>query len=318
MEVKKMEIFEKALKMAQEINEFFQQPNVIGIVGGTERNKEATDEQREKALSPIDFCVVGDFGACNKFRDPRLPEIKIPVYNAIFDSSGENLAKEIAGKNLYLSGGVIANKATAAIMATMSSSRINEITVGELIERATVPATFDIAPLEIQPGDYKMSREAFRKGHGRNWIFRIVNPGARYFLPIPTGSGYIQLEPEKVRKYLKAWVPSATGTDWIVDFGALAKVPHPANHGLEAIGAWGCHKWGTFALNAAMMLAHEMPAIKTKVVGINETMSFLYDVVMGENLKHYEMIVAVLNRQIVSREFTRELTIAPVGIFEVL
>lgn len=312
-----MKTEEKAFKMAKEINEFLQQTDVIGIVGGTERSKEATEKQRQQALSPIDYCVVEDFGACNKFKDSRLLSINIPVFNAVFDSSGKQLANEIAGKHLYLSGGFIANKATASVMATMSQERINEITVGELIARATVPVTFDIAPLEIQPGDYETSREAFRKGSGRNWILKVVNPGARYFLPTPTGSGYTQLEPEKVRKYLKAWIPSATGTDWIVDFGALAKVPHPANHGLEAIGAWGCHKWGTFALNAAMMLAHEMPTIKTRVVGINETMSFLYDVVTCENLKHYEMIVAVLNRQIVSGQFTRELTLAPVGLFEV-
>lgn len=312
-----MKIEEKAFKMAQKINEFLQQSNVIGIVGGTERNKEATDEQKEKALSPIDYCAVGDFGACNRFRDPRLPEVKIPVYNAVFGSSGEKLAKEIAGKNLYESGGYIANMASAATMAKIDPVNINEVTVRELILQSTVPATFDIAPLEIQPGDYEISREAFRKGAGRNWILKVVNPEARYFLPTLTGSGYTQLEPEKVKKYLKAWVPSATGTDWIVDFGALAMVPHPITYWLEAIGTWGCHKWGTFALNAAIMLAHEMPTIKTRVVGINETMSFLYDVVVGENLKYYEMIVAVLNRQIVSEKFTRELTIAPVGIFEV-
>ena len=313
-----MDAKEKAFEMAKGLNEFLQQSNIIGVVGGTERNEEATNEQKGKALSPIDFCAIGDFGACNLFRDPRLPEIKIPVYNAVFDSPGEVLAQEIASKNLYLSGGFIANKATALAMSKILPEDINEISIEELIATSTVPATFDIAPLEVQRGDYEVSREAFRKGLGRNWILKVVNPEARYFLPTITGLGYIQLEPEKVKKYLKAFIPSANGADWPVDFGALAKVPHPANHELEAVGAWGCHKWGTFALNAAMMLAHEMPTIKTRMSGINETMSFLYDVVKGENLKHYEMIVAVFNRQIVSKKFTRELTIAPVGIFEVL
>lgn len=306
---------ERAFRMAQGINQFFQQPNVIGVVGGTERSKEATEEQRRQALSPIDYCAIGEFGACNQFRDKRISPVNIPVYNAVFDSIGEQLACEIAGKNLYLSGGFIANKASALTMARVSPEKINEVTVGELVTNSTVPATFDIAPLEAQARDYETSREVFRKGSGRNWIFKVVDPEARYFLPAHTG--YIQLEQEKVRKYLKAWIPSATGTDWIVDFGALARVPHPTNNGLEVIGAWGCHKWGTFALNAAIMLAHEMLTIKTGVVGINETMSFLYDVVKGENLKYYEMIVAVLNRIVVLEGFTRELTIAPVGIFEV-
>lgn len=310
-----MKTEEKAFEMAKKINDFFQQRCVIGVVGGTERNKEATDNQKEKALSPIDFCVVGDFGACNQFRHSWLPEVKIPVYNAIFDSSGKDIAKEIAGKNLYLSGGFIANKASALTMARVPPEKINEVTVGELIAQSTVPVTFDIAPLEIQLGDYGMSREAFRKGAGRNWILKVVNQEARYF--IPTLNGYAQLEQEKVKRYLKAWIPAANGVDWPVDFGALAKVPYPTDYGLDVIGAWGCHKWGTFALNAAMMLAHEVPTIKTRVVGINETMSFLYDVVTGENLEYYEMIVAVLNRQIVSGQFTRELTLAPVGLFEV-
>lgn len=305
-----MEVNNKAFEMASEINDFLQK--CIGIVGGTERSKEATSEQRDKALSPIDFCVVGDFGACNRFRDPRLPELKISVYNAVFDSSGESLVQEIAGKNLYESGGYIANKATALTMARFDPKRINEVTVGELVANSTVPATFDIAPLEIQLGDYDISREAFRKGIGRNWIFKVVNPEARYF--IPTQNGYIQLEQEKVKRYVKAWIPAANGSDWPVDFGALARVPHPTYYGYDVIGAWGAHKWGTFAINAAIMLAKDMPTIATKVVGIDETMAFVYDVTKGEGLKYWEAIVGVFNR------FTggvRELTIAPIGLFEV-
>lgn len=307
-----MERNEKAFRMAKEINELLQQ--CLGIVGGTERQ---AGVQQGKALSPIDFCAIGDFGACNRFKNPRLSGIDIPVYNAVFDSPGESLVQEIAGKNLYESGGYIANKASAITMAKVLPESINEITIGELISNSAVPVTFDIAPLEIRPGDYEISREAFRKGSGRNWIFRIVNPEARYFLPA-TG-GYAQLEQDKVRKYLKAWIPGANGTDWTVDFGALARVPHPTDSGLEAIGAWGCHRWGTFAVNAAIMLAHEMPGTPgIQIRGIDDVMAFLYDTVKGENLKHYELICCVLNRQVVSEKFNREITIAPVGLFEVL
>lgn len=312
-----MNVDKKAFEMAKKLNKFLQQSNVIGVVGGTERAEEASKQQHQQVLSLIDFCLVENFGVCNQFKDSRLLSINMPTYNAVFDSSGEQLASEIAGKHLYLSGGFIANKATALAMSGILPKDINEISIEELIATSIVPVTFDIASLEVQKGDYDVSREAFRKGRGRNWTLKVVDPEARYFLPM--AGKYIQLEQEKVRKYIKAWTPSATGTDWIIDFGVLAKVPHPTDHDeLEAIGVWGCHKWGTFVLNAAMMLAHEMPTIKTRVIGINETMSFLYDVVIAENLKHYEMIVAVLNRQIVSEEFTRELIIAPVGIFEVL
>lgn len=281
---------DKAFEMAREINEFLRRADVIGIVGGTERNPEANEKQRQQALSPIDACAIGDLGACNRFKDPRLSGINIPAFNAVFDSPGELLAKEIAGKNLYESGGFIANKASALTMARVPPEKINEVTVGELIAQSTVPVTFDIAPMEVQPGDYGISREAFRKGIGRNWIFKIVNPEARYFLPV-AGGGYIQLEQDKVKKYLKAWIPGANGADWPVDFGALAKVPHPTDYGLDVIGAWGCHRWGTFAVNAAIMLAHEMPVSPgIEVRGINETMAFLRDTVKEEGLKYYELL----------------------------
>lgn len=302
-----------AIEMAKEINLFLQQPNVIGIVGGTERAA-LTPEEKEEALSPIDFCLEGDFGACNLSRRPELQKVEIPGYNAVFESSGEELLGAMKEKNVYESGGYIANKASAFTMADVPAEMINNVTIAELIENARVPATFDIAPLEIQPGDYQKSREEFRKGIGRNWILRVVDSQARYF--VPTNEGYKQLDPEKVEQYVKAWIPDANGTDFLVDYGIFAKVPNPVSPKYNVLGCWGCHKWGTLAWNAAIMMAEEMPEIKIR--GIDETLAFMRDVIKGESLQHYEVITAVLNRPPVPNRSYRELTIVPVGIFEVL
>lgn len=299
----------KAMTMAKELNKFFQQSNVIGIVGGTER----TGEQEGEALSSIDFCLVGDFGLCNVDRNSELDEVNIDTFNAIYESSGSELEKAMANTNIYESGGSIANEACASTMARVPTKYINYVTIAELIENSSVPAAFDIAPLEVQSGDYQIPREEFRKGFGRNWILRVVNSQERYF--VPTNKGYEQLDPKKVERYVKAWIPDANGTDFLVDYGALAMVPNPVSPEYDVLGCWGCHRWGTLAWNAAIMMAEEMPGIKVR--GINETLAFMHDVIKGESLQHYEMIATVLNRPPALGRSYRELTIAPVGIFEV-
>jgi len=300
---------QKAMAMARELNEFFQQSNVIGIVGGTERV-----EEQGQALSLVDFCLVGDFGFCNEKRNPELNEVNIKTYNAVYGSSGSDLERAMTGTNIYESGGSIANKACASTTAARIPTKyINYVTVAELIENSSVPAVFDIASLEAQPGDYEKSREEFREGPGRNWIFRVMNPQARYF--VPTNKGYEQLDPEKVEQYVKAWIPDANGTDFLIDYGALAKVPNPVSPEYDVLGCWGCHRWGTLAWNATIMMAEEMPGIKVR--GINETLAFMHDVIKGESLQYYEVIATVLNRPPVPGRSYRELTIAPVGIFEV-
>ena len=303
----------KAMEMARELNEFFQQPNIIGIVGGTERAAETSEQQRQ-ALSHIDFCLIGDFGFCNMNRNPKLDEINIQTFNAIYGSAEEDLRVAMTNVNVYESAGYIANKATALTMTNRIAEGINDVTIAELIENSRVPVTFDIAPLEVQPGDYKKSREEFRKGSGRNWILRVVNPQARYF--VPTNEGHEQLDPKKVERYVKAWIPDANGTDFLVDYGIFAKVPNPVSPEHDVLGCWGCHKWGTLAWNAAIMMAEKMPGIKVR--GIDETLAFMQDVIKGESLQHYEVIATVLNRPPTPDRDYRELTIVPVGIFEVL
>lgn len=311
---------EKAILVALDIGEFFQRPDVIGIVGGTERSA-LTPKEKEEALSPIDFCLEGDFGTCNLFRRPELKKVKIPGYNAVFESPGKELLEMMKGRDVYQSGGYIANKASAFTMANVPAEKINNVTIAELIENARVPVTFDIAPLEVQPGDYQTSREKFRKGIGRNWILHLVNPDARYFIPTPTSDGYRQLEPEKVQKYLQTWIPAANGADFLVDYGILARVLNPITPKRDVLGIWGCHRWGTFAWNAVIMMAKEMPETEnmptTEIRGIDETLAFMYDVIKGEDLQHYEVIAAIFNRSPTASMNWRELTIAPVGIFEV-
>ena len=302
---------DKAMTMARKLNKFFQQSNVIGIVGGTERAVET--EEQGQALSLIDFCLVGDFGFCNKKRNPKLDEVNIETFNAVFGSSGEILEKEMANRPISESGGFIANPSCALTMANIPAKRINDATIAELIDNSRVPVTFDIAPLEVQPGDYQKSREEFRKGPGKNWILRVVNSQARYF--VSTSESYKQLDPEKVEQYVKAWIPSASGTDFPVDYGIFAKVPNPVSPEYDVLGCWGCHRWGTLAWNATIMMAEEMPGIKVR--GINETLAFMHDVIKGEALQHYEVIATVLNRPPAPGRSYRELTIAPVGIFEV-
>ena len=303
---------DKATTMARKLNKFFQQSSVIGIVGGTERAVETTEKQGQ-ALSLVDFCLVGGFGFCNEKRNPRLDEVSIKTFNAVYESSGSDLERAMAGTNIYESGGPIANKACASTMARVPTKYINYVTIAELIENFSVPVAFDIAPLEVHPDDYEKSREAFRKGPGKNWILRVVNPTARYF--VPTIEGYEQLDPEKVEQYVKAWIPDANGIDFLVDYSILAKVPNPVSPEYDVLGCWGCHRWGTLAWNAAIMMAEEMPGIKVR--GINETLAFMHDVIKGESLQHYEMIATVLNRPPAPGRSYRELTIAPVGIFEV-
>ncbi|MCK4592646.1 hypothetical protein KAT63_04385 [Candidatus Parcubacteria bacterium] len=303
---------DRAIIMAKELNKFFQQLNIVGIVGGTERAAE-TSGQEEEALSPVDFCLVGDFGLCNVHKSLELNEVNIKTFNAVYGSSGKVLEEEMANRHIYQSGGFIANPSCALTMADILPERINDATIEELIKNSRVPVTFDIAPLEIQPEDYQKSREEFRKGSGRNWILRVVNPQARYF--VPTNEGYKQLDPEKVEQYVKAWIPDANGTDFLVDYGILAKVPNPVSLKYDVLGCWGCHKWGTLAWNAAIMMTEEMPEIKVR--GINETLAFMRDVIKGESLQHYEVIATVLNRPPTPDRDYRELTIAPVGIFEV-
>lgn len=307
------EIKDKAIIMAKELNKFFQRSDVIGIVGGTERAKKATEKQRKQVLSSIDFCLVGDFGLCNVNRNSELDEVNIDTFNAIYESSGSELEKAMANTNIYESGGSIANEACASTMARVSTKYINYVTIAELIENSSVPAAFDIAPLEVQPGDYQIPREEFRKGSGKNWILRVVNSQERYF--VPTNEGYEQLDSKKVERYVKAWIPDANGTDFLVDYGALAMVPNPVSPEYDVLGCWGCHRWGTLAWNAAIMMAEEMPGIKVR--GINETLAFMHDVIKGESLQYYEVIATVLNRPPVPGRSYRELTIAPVGIFEV-
>ena len=305
---------DKAMMMAKELNRFFQQSNVIGIVGGTQRTEKVTEEQRDQVLSPIDACLLGDLGFCNIHKNSELDRIDIRTFNAIYESSGSELEKAMANTDIYESGGSIANEACASTMARIPTKYINYVTIADLIESSSVPVTFDIAPLEVQSGDYEKSREEFRKGSGRNWILQVVNFQERYF--VPTNEGYKQLDPEKVEQYVKAWTPDANGIDFLVDYGALAMVPNPVSPEYDVLGGWGCHRWGTLAWNAAMMMAEEMPGIKVR--GINETLAFMYDVIKGESLQHYEVIATVLNRPPAPGRDYRELTIAPVGIFEVL
>lgn len=304
-----------ALKMAKQFNKFFQRDNTIAITGGT-LSEDVPQEYREKALTPIDSCAVE--GKCNLNKHTGLEEISVPNYKVIYGNPPDELMKKVKGKNVFVSGGTIANPYSRFLYTDVESANLNTLTIRELIENRTYPATFALEPqresqiLETTFEDiiknlnaYTRPAESYRINPDRpNWIIdletdsdRVKHPYEIILVPDTKDErGYKELNQVQIERYIsKQYVPAANGDNWIVDYGILGKHKNRADTSKDVLANMGSHWLAGFGGNTIITFAENIPededGKQIDIYGNPETLSTLYHMLSGEHIDDYQAII---------------------------
>lgn len=299
---------EKALEMAKIFNQFFQQPDVIGLVGGTIRK-----EGDARAISSIDQCAIR--GECNRNRHPELGEIKIPAFEVVYPVNPEELSAHMRA-DLYISGGTIANPACRLAFHDVGPARLDAVTIKEMLAKPRVPVVFDMEP-GINPELYGKNAEDFRiEGHRPNWIARIVDTSKKFYVPVSEKKDarcYAEIGRDKLEKYVtKQLVPIANADDWKVDYGFLGRIQNPVASDRDILFASGCHWLATLGPNTMLTYTTTMPEKSITVQGNTEALELLYNVLHDEKAKYFEAIVATTARHTkAGQDITNQIT----GVF---
>ncbi len=280
-----------------------------GVIGGTKRKSE------KNIIRETDRTLIGRNGLCGKHRGRQLIEIDIEEYDLAYRVSSKKIRKILPDVS-YVSGLGMANPVARFLMYEFSLEKINSVTLKELVVSPRVPVVSD-----TQEGNkekwYSYKVEDFRVILERpNWILRVVNydfPEMNYPW-ITKGKDGIErrIPEEKAKRYLtRTFVPVATGTEWVVDYGILALLPDPFNSGRKIVLVGGAHWLSTFALNAMLYLVERVPELNLEIEGVIDSMRWLFDAVYGK-VEFFEAIFRVTDSYFGRR---RKIDIDPVGLF---
>ena len=191
------------------------------------------------------------------------------VVEAVYEAPGEELVDAVGNRNVYLSGGTVANPYSRIVNSNIDPSEVNSVDFGTLISERRFPFTFDddgIPGREILsenfPEDsetvkwYDMPVEEFRKNGRPNYVVdrsygddgaEVLNPFENIY--VPDNDGVSELEEVQKEEYLsKRFAPVANGNDWQTDFSILGVHKNPHSEG-NIVAAQGAHHLGTRGAN---------------------------------------------------------------------
>lgn len=296
---------QKAVKMANELLREIQQG--IGVVGGTKRKGDkGTIRETDRALLK---------GLSSKHRDKQLPEVDIEEFDLPYKTDPKKI-EEIFPDISYISGLSIANPAARLTMHKVLPEDVSIVTLEELVNSPRVPVIADV--LESKEKWYSYKAEDFRVTLDRpHWILKIVNydfPEMGYPWITKGKDGNMRIiPPEKSKKYLtRELVPVATGTEWIVDYGILARLPNPFNPQKRLVLAGGSHWLSTFAINSMLYLVKRISEMNTELEGAVDSMSFLFDALNNSKGKPFMAVFRITDNYFPRM---RKIEISPLGVF---
>lgn len=191
------------------------------------------------------------------------------VVEAVYGVSGEKLVEAVGDRNVYLTGGTVANPYSRIVNADIDASEANSVDFGTLVTDRRFPFTFDDEGL---PGrktlsdrfpensetvdQYSMPVEEFRKNGRPNYVVdrSYGDDGADVLKPfesifVTDKEGVSELEEVQKEEYLsKRFTPLANGNDWQTDFSILGVHSNPYSDG-KVLAAQGAHHLGTRGAN---------------------------------------------------------------------
>lgn len=188
---------------------------------------------------------------------------------AVYGVSGEELIESVGDRNVYLSGGTVANPYARIVNSSIDAEEVNSVDFGTLVTERRFPFTFDdegIPGREILSEDfpedsetldwYNMTVEDFRKNGRPNYVVdrsygddgaNVLNQFERIF--VTEQSGITELEDVQKEEYLsKRFTPVANGEDWQTDYAILGVHDNPHGDG-NVVAAQGAHHLGTSGAN---------------------------------------------------------------------
>lgn len=191
------------------------------------------------------------------------------VVEAVYGVSGEELVNAVGDRNVYLTGGTVANPYARLVNADIDPSEVSSVDFGKLITERRFPFTFDdegLSGREILsdrfPEDsetvnwYSMPVEEFRKNGRPNYVVdrsygddgaEVLNEFERIF--VTDADGITELEEVQKEEYLsKRFTPVANGNDWQTDYSILGVHVNPHADG-KVVAAQGAHHLGTEGAN---------------------------------------------------------------------
>ena len=191
---------------------------------------------------------------------------------AVYGVSGEKLVEAVGDKNVYVTGGTVANPFARLVNANIRPEEVNSVDFGTLVSNRRFPFAFDdegIPGREILSEDfpedsetrdwYDMTVEEFRKEARPNYVVDrsheddgaiVLNEFESIW--VPENGEITQLNDTQKEDYLsKRFVPLANGNDWQTDYAVLGVHENPYGEG-DIVAAQGAHHLGTTGANEAL------------------------------------------------------------------
>ncbi len=228
----------------------------VAVVGGAEWKEEGhTEPLRESDQKALESSTV---------------DVDETV-EAVYGVNGDELVDAVGDRNVYLSGGTVANPYARLVMLndSVDPEGINSVDFGTLITERRFPFTFDdegVPGREILsegfPEDsetvdwYSMTVEEFRKNGRPNYVLdrsygedgaNVANEFQNIF--VPDEDGVTELSETQKEEYLsRRFTPVADGNDWQTDYAVLGVHDNPVADG-EVVAAQGAHHLATSGVN---------------------------------------------------------------------
>lgn len=191
---------------------------------------------------------------------------------AVYGVSGEKLVEAVGDKNVYVTGGTVANPFARLVNANIRPEEVNSVDFGTLVSNRRFPFAFDdegIPGREILSEDfpedsetrdwYDMTVEEFRKEARPNYVVDrsheedgaiVLNEFESIW--VPENGEITQLNDTQKEDYLsKRFVPLANGNDWQTDYAVLGVHENPYGEG-DIVAAQGAHHLGTTGANEVL------------------------------------------------------------------
>lgn len=229
--------------------------DTIAIVGGAEWKEEGhTEPLRESDKS-----------------GPESETIELEeIMEANYGVSGNELIEAVGDRNVYISGGIIANPFARLVNGNIQPEEVNSVDFGTLVSERRYPFTFDdegIAGREILsenfPEDsestewYGMTAEEFRKNARPNYVVDrsygddgadVLNEFESIWVPENGNITELEGETQKGEYLSRRFAPMANGNGWQTDYAILGVHENPFGDG-NVVSAMGAHNLGTTGAN---------------------------------------------------------------------
>lgn len=191
------------------------------------------------------------------------------TFEAVYGVNGEELIDAVGDKNVYITGGTVANPFARLVNSNIRPEEVNTAEFGRIVGERRFPLTFDdegIPGREIISEDfpddsetadwYEMAVEEFRKNGRPNYVVdrSYRDDGADVSNPfqsiwVPENGEMMELDEVQESDYLsKRFTPLANGNDWQTDYGILGVHENPHGDGY-VVAAQGAHHLGTSGVN---------------------------------------------------------------------